>query len=451
MASHDSPEELTRAFLKGAVPCFCGSRVCLVGAQRRELDHALQFCRTAHTSADCSTSEDHPHAFSMLWAFKNPLNPVSGGHSTLSQWQRNHPGHPAPSTALAVFAQGYLERFPEQCFTITLTERAPAYLTRAPAVREINVAVSVTDRRLRDPNALHAGTAAERPHEWKPPAGCLSVDVSQEEMRNRGWNKMFYPQDARALTQTELEFVGKRRRLADAAKAAAGQSYATAAAASAAPMELRYGAESDDRYGHGEIHRAVLFAHVTEGNFRCTAGVVQTRGEPSMLSNVQAEVDTEAILSALGRTMEADYFDMKHPVSGPAKCLDSNWIFGRMSPGPVSKRQDPAADPLEYAARKHESERLPLCGRDACRAAECLFRKLDPMGARKAVAALRAFMGAADDEAVTATLRVERRGPCVSQAYVHLKATLRTLEPPPPEEAEAEAVRDEVADDLEDW
>jgi hypothetical protein len=68
------------------------------------------------------------------------------------------------------------------------------------------------------------------------------------------------------------------------------------------------------------------------------------------------------------------------------------------------------------------------------------------MGARKAVAALRAFMGADDDEAVTATLRVERAGPCESQATVHLKASLRTLEPPPPPAAAAEAAEEALAE-----
>jgi len=49
------------------------------------------------------------------------------------------------------------------------------------------------------------------------------------------------------------------------------------------------------------------------------------------------------------------------------------------------------------------------------------------MGAAKTILALRKFMGAGDEEAVTATLRINMNGPCLSQATLLLSASLRNL------------------------
>jgi hypothetical protein len=411
MASRDSPEDLKRAFLSGLAPCFCGSDTCLVGAQRAVLDQAFQFYCTAYSSGDCSTSEEHPHAFSQLWAFATPLNSVSGRQSTLSQWRRDRGVStvPAASTPLARFVQGYLEQFPTESFTITLAEQVPG---AGASGRAINVAVSLTARRRRDPSGLRRRAGA-------------GASASASGARA-----------GRALSAAELDFVAKRRRLAAASAAAAAAAHAASSAVATRHMEDSFKKVSlIDDAGFGspgiarcqrlrEAARRTLAAHAAETHFRCTAGVVLTAGAAGALPDVAVAVDTAAIVAAAQRTFADVDFNFKHPVHGPDRHRQAAYGLSCDTPRLQAR---PVCAGVDDVAARHAAERLPLCGRGDCRAGECLYRRLDPFGARRAVAALRVFMGAGADEAVTATLRVERLGPCASQASVRLRAALRTL------------------------
>jgi hypothetical protein len=73
------------------------------------------------------------------------------------------------------------------------------------------------------------------------------------------------------------------------------------------------------------------------------------------------------------------------------------------------------------------------CGKQACAREtkpNCLYAKLDACGALSAIRALRKFMGAADWEAVTATMRVDWTGPTIGEVRVTTTASLRTPRKP---------------------